>query len=78
MPDPLLSRANADYLLRAAAIMAHIEEAKAPIADIARATRLPTTTILRTAAIMMDEQLIDAHWIAGRLHLSIRRDLPIE
>lgn len=61
---------TADYLLRAMAIMRSMDAGVTLISELAYATALPRTTIIRTAAIMADERIIEAKRVGDDVSLS--------
>ena len=79
MLEPDRELPSGDYLLRAMAIMKYIDLGATLISELANATALPASTIIRTAAIMVDERLIEAVSVGDEVRLSIlRRGLPAE
>lgn len=78
MFDPDREKPSADYLLRAMAIMKGMDAGARLVSELAHATALPATTIIRTAAIMIDERLIEARFIGDDVKLSpVRRGPPL-
>lgn len=79
MFDPKREKPSADYLLRAMAIMKSMDAGASLVSELAHATALPATTIIRTAAIMIDEHLIEARFIGDDVKLSlVRRGPPLQ
>ena len=73
MFDPGTERPSADYLLRANAIMSGIAAGAREVSDLAYATALPQTTIIRTVAILVDEQVLELRRNGSKLHFSIKQ-----
>lgn len=73
MFDPDAELPSADYLLRANAIMSGIAAGASEISDLAFATALPPTTIIRTVAILVDEQVLEVRQNGSALHFSIKQ-----
>ncbi|HET6526844.1 hypothetical protein [Sphingopyxis sp.] len=76
MFDPEREKPSPDYLLRAMAIMKSMDAGISLISELSRATALPATTIVRTAAIMADERLIEASLVGDDVKLSMVRRGP--
>ncbi|HEV2596748.1 hypothetical protein [Sphingopyxis sp.] len=74
MRDPVGSR-TIDYILRATALMRSIQAGVHRLPKLEQATAMPPTTILRVAAQMVDETLLEAKWVGGELefHMIMNR-----
>lgn len=72
MFDPDREKPSADYLLRATAIMNSMAAGVNLVSELPRATALPITTIIRTAAILVDDHVINATWEGNDVRLSVR------
>lgn len=78
MFDPGREKPSADYLLRAMAIMKSMDQGVSLISDLSRATALPRTTIIRTAAILADDNIISGTLVGDDVRLSfIQRGPPL-
>ena len=71
MFDPNREKPSADYLLRATAIMNSMAAGVNLISELPYATALPITTIIRTAAILIDDSVIEATWEGDDVRLSM-------
>lgn len=71
MPDPCAERPSGDYILRANAILNSIAAGVELISHLSQATALPATTIIRTAAILIDDQIIEATAVGDDVRLSM-------
>lgn len=77
MFDSDKEKPSADYLLRAMAIMKSMDAGANLISEISYATALPVTTVIRTAAILADDQIIKATLVGSDVELSfIHRGRP--
>ena len=72
MFDPDREKPSADYLLRATAIMNSMAAGVTLVSKLPDATALPITTIIRTAAILVDDHVINATWEGDDVRLSVR------
>jgi len=72
MFDPDREKPSADYLLRAMAIMKSMDAGVSLISELPKATALPITTIIRTAAILVDDHILVATWEGDDVRLSTR------
>lgn len=74
MRDPVGSR-TIDYVLRATAIMRSVQAGVHRLSKLEDATAMPRTTILRVAAQMVDETLLEANWVGDELefHINMNR-----
>lgn len=78
MFDPGREKPSADYLLRAMAIMKSMDAGVSLISELSHATALPRTTIIRTAAILAEDNIISGTLIGDDVQLSfIRRGPPL-
>lgn len=68
---------TAEYLLRAGAIMRNMDAGVTLISELAYATALPKTTIIRTAAIMADERIIVGKLVGDDVSLSFLYRGPV-
>lgn len=76
MFEPERERPSPDYLLRVTAIMKSMDTGISLISELSQATALPVTTIIRTAAIMVDERLIETSFVGEDISLSMVRRGP--
>lgn len=72
MFDPDREKPSADYLLRATAIMNSMAAGVTLVSELPYATALPITTIIRTAAILVDDHVIEANREGDDIRLSMR------
>ena len=72
MFDPKREKPSADYLLRATSIMNSLAAGVDLISELPNATALPITTIIRTAAILVDDEVIVATPEGEDVRLSMR------
>lgn len=73
MFDPNAEKPSPDHILRATAILNCIAGGTRTIEAISYATALPTTTVIRVAAILADQRILDAAIVGDEVHLAMRR-----
>lgn len=71
MLDPCAEKPSGDYILRANAILNSMAAGVEFISHLSQATALPVTTIIRTAAILIDDRIIEATAVGDDVRLSI-------
>jgi DNA-binding IclR family transcriptional regulator len=62
---------TADYLLRSTAVLRAVQAGCKMVAELEHATALPQTTVIRVAAVLVDDNILTARWVRGDVELSM-------